>query len=242
MFPKALSIIITLLSCIDVSTSEWWNGWSPHDNNDRFQREPLSITPTSTKIGFKQLWYTILDGPVQMSPTIYQHYVYVATWAGTFYCLQANNGHILWHRNLSHIINNGHSYISRTSPLIYNNVIIIGLADISTQSHKPGNGSYAIAFDRFTGELAWKNRVSSHPTSRLTSSPQLANDILFIGISSIEEGLASDPKYPCCSFQGSIVALNASTGTLLWEAKMVADNNGTTNGYSGIKRENYLSK
>jgi polyvinyl alcohol dehydrogenase (cytochrome) len=233
IFPKTLSIIIILLTWIDVSASEWWNGWSPHDNNDRFQREPLPITPTTTKTEFKQLWYTKLDGPVPMSPTVYQNYVYIATWVGTFYCLQANNGIILWQRNLSSIINNGHIYVSRTSPLVYNDTIIMGLADDNTRHYKPGNGSYAIAFNRFTGELLWKTSVSSHPTSKLTSTPQLANDILFAGISSIEEHMAADPTYPCCTFQGSVVALNASTGAFLWETKTIPDNNGTRNGYAG---------
>ncbi|CAF1340694.1 unnamed protein product, partial [Didymodactylos carnosus] len=233
MFLNTLSIIIALVSWNDVIASEWWNGWSPHDNNDRYQREPLPITPTATKTEFKQLWYTKLNGPVQMSPTVYQHYVYVATWTGTFYCLQANNGIILWQRNLSNFINNDRVYVSRTSPLVYNNMIILGLTDVSITLSKPGNGSYVIAFDRFTGVLLWQNRVSSHPTSRLTSAPQLANNMLFIGISSIEEGLAGDPKYPCCTFQGSVIALNASTGTFLWETKMMPDNNGTTTGYAG---------
>ncbi|CAF1348404.1 unnamed protein product [Didymodactylos carnosus] len=112
-------------------------------------------------------------------------------------------------------------------------MIILGLTDVSITLYKPGNGSHVIAFDRFTGVLLWQNRVSSHPTSRLTSAPQLANNMLFIGISSIEEGLASDPKYPCCTFQGSVIALNASTGTFLWETKMMPDNNGTTTGYAG---------
>jgi polyvinyl alcohol dehydrogenase (cytochrome) len=233
IFLNTLSIIIALLTWNDVGASEWWNGWSPHDNNDRYQRETLPITPTTTKTEFKQLWYTKLNGPVQMSPTVYQRYVYIATWTGTFYSLRADNGMILWQRNLSDIINNGHIYVSRTSPLVYNNTIILGLTDNNVITHVAGHGSYVIAFDRFTGVLLWQKIVSSHPASRLTSTPQLANNILFIGISSAEEGFAVDPTYPCCTFQGSVVALNASTGTFLWETKMMPDNNGTRTGYAG---------
>ncbi|CAF1359986.1 unnamed protein product [Adineta steineri] len=228
-----LSIITTLLIWNNISALEWWNGWSVHDNNDRFQRDPLPITPTTTKTEFKQLWYTVLDGPIEMSPTIYQQYIYIASWNGTFYCLQADTGKILWQKNLSTFINNGRGYISRTSPIVYNDMIIMALSDAMAQIHKPGNGSYAIAFDRFTGELRWKNRVSSHSLSKLTSSPQLANNTLFVGISSVEENMADDPTYPCCVFQGSVVAVNATTGMFLWETKMMPDNNGTRNGYAG---------
>lgn len=232
-FLNTLSIITVLLVWNNVLSSEWWNGWSPNDNNDRYQRARLPITPTTTKAEFKQLWYTNLNGPVEMSPTIYENYVYVATWTGTFYCLQAHTGFILWQKNLSDIINNGRVYLSRTSPLVYNNTIILGLTDASVSKHIAGQGSFAIAFNRFTGVLVWQKKVSSHPASKLTSSPQLANNILFVGISSSEESFADNITYPCCSFQGSVVALNATTGTILWETKMIPDNNGTTDGYSG---------
>jgi polyvinyl alcohol dehydrogenase (cytochrome) len=233
MFLNTLSIIIALVSWNNVIASEWWNGWSPNDNNDRYQREPLPVTPPTTKTQLKLLWYTKLNGPAQMTPTIYQHFVYLATWTGTFYCLYADNGAIVWQRNLSNYIDNGCIYVSRTSPLVYDNMIILGLTDIRVAGQKLGNGSYVIAFDRFTGVLLWQNRVSSHPASRLTTTPQLANERLFVGISSIEEDVADDPTYPCCTFQASVVALNASTGTFLWESKMMPDNNGTRTGFAG---------
>src|SRR5262249_9666128 len=55
-------------------------------------------------------------------------------------------------------------------------------------------------------------------------------------IASGEEGQGSNPKYECCTFRGSLVALDASTGALLWktytiaaEAKPIGNNsNGAT--------------
>jgi polyvinyl alcohol dehydrogenase (cytochrome) len=233
MFFNTLPIIIVLLTSNNVGASKWWNGWSPNDNNDRYQRETLPVTPATTTTEFKQLWYTKLNGPAIMSPTVYENYIYVATFTGMFYCLHADNGIILWQGNLSDIINNGHVYYSRTSPLVYNNLIILGLSDRIILQAIGGNGSYFIAFDRFTGVLQWQTRVSSHPTSRITSTPQIANNRLFIGISSREEAFTRDPEYPCCTFQGSMIALDVNTGTFLWETKMIPDNKGTTTGYAG---------
>ncbi len=239
MFLNMLSIIIALLTWNDVSASESWNGWSLGDKNDRYQRETLPVTPATTKTEFKQLWYTKTSGPVVMSPTVYEHYVYVATFTGMFYCFQADNGIILWQRNISNIINNGHGYYSQSTPLVYNDMIILGLTDNNILILAPSNGSYFIAFNRFTGVLVWQKKVSSHPASKLTNAPQLANNRIFIGISSREEGFVINATYSCCTFQGSVIALEASTGTFLWETKMIPDNNGTTAGYSGeLKREN----
>ena len=216
-----------------LGASESWNGWSLNNNNDRYQRERLPVTPPSTKTEFKQLWYTKLDGAVEVTPTVYGQYVYVTTFSGSFYCLRADNGMILWQKNLTDTINNGRLYGSRTSPLIYDNMVIMGLSDGSLFQLVGGYGGYAVAFNRFTGVLLWRTRVSTHPASVITATPQLVDDRIFIGISSREESLTVNPAYPCCSFQGSVIALKASTGKFLWERRMAPDNNGTITGYSG---------
>ena len=239
MFLNTLPIIIiALLKWNGIGASQSWNGWSPNDNNDRYRREPLPVTLPVRKTEFKQLWYTKLNGPVTMTPTVYQNRVYVSTLPGTFYCLQADNGNIVWQKNFSSIVNNGYAYYLRNSPLFYKKMIILGLTDVNVPNLTPGNGTFVAAFNALTGTLQWNTRISSHPASQVTSIPQVANDRVFIGISSFEEGFAQDPTYPCCSFQGSVVALNVSTGKFLWETKMIPDNNGSTTGYSGkLKRK-----
>jgi polyvinyl alcohol dehydrogenase (cytochrome) len=233
MFLNTLSIIMALLIWDSVGASTWWNGWSPNNNNDRYQRDKLPVILPTRKTEFKQLWYTILNGPIEATPTVYENYVYVPSIGGTLYCLQADNGIILWQKNLSNITNDGYTYSSRTSALIYNGMIILGLSHTTILQPIPGIGAYAVALNRSTGSVVWQHRVSSHPASVITSTPQLAGDRLFIGISSIEESSATNPAYLCCTFQGSVVALKVSTGQFLWETKMIPDNNGTTTGYSG---------
>ena len=232
-FNTFVIIILALLTWDNVCASKGWNGWSPHRNNDRYQREPLPVTLAVTKAEFKQLWYTKISGPVQTNLTIHQHRVYVSTIAGKFYCLHAHTGMIMWQKNLSAILNNGHVYVSRSSPLVYQDMIILGITEGTLFSAVVGHGAYTIALDRLTGALRWQTLVSSHPASIITAAPQLANDRLFIGIASSEEAFSVNPTYSCCTFQGSVVALNASTGQFIWETKMVPDNNGTTTGYSG---------
>jgi polyvinyl alcohol dehydrogenase (cytochrome) len=58
-------------------------------------------------------------------------------------------------------------------------------------------------------------------------------DVAYVGVSSNEEGLAADAAYPCCSFRGSMVALDANTGHILWQTFAVPDNQGRPDGYSG---------
>jgi polyvinyl alcohol dehydrogenase (cytochrome) len=41
---------------------------------------------------------------------------------------------------------------------------------------------------------------------------------VFVGVSSVEELSAAVPSYACCTFRGSLVALDASTGNIVWRA------------------------
>ena len=67
----------------------------------------------------------------------------------------------------------------------------------------------AYAVDAATGRLLWKVSVESHPTARLTGSPVLHRGRLYVPVSSSEEGAGSLPDYECCTFRGSVVALDA---------------------------------
>jgi polyvinyl alcohol dehydrogenase (cytochrome) len=84
-----------------------------------------------------------------------------------------------------------------------------------------------------SGVLHWITHVDSHPAAVITGSSVVSGDIVYVGVSSIEESLATDPTYRCCSFRGSVVALEANTGQVLWKQYMLPDNPGSVNGYSG---------
>jgi polyvinyl alcohol dehydrogenase (cytochrome) len=110
------------------------------------------------------------------------------------------------------------------------NQLIIG--DI-LNSQKVHNGANVIALDRETGTLRWMTQVESHPAAIITGSPVVFDGVVYIGVSSTEESLARNPAYPCCSFRGSIVALDAKSGAILWKTFDMPDNGGRTGGYSG---------
>ncbi len=72
------------------------------------------------------------------------------------------------------------------------------------------------AVNALTGELVWSRRADDHPAATLTGSPALVDDKLFVPVSSLEVIPAADPDYPCCTFRGSVLALNVEDGTELW--------------------------
>jgi len=73
------------------------------------------------------------------------------------------------------------------------------------------------------GRLLWKVHADLHPAARITGSPVFLNDRLYVPVSSGEEGAAMDPKYACCTFRGSVVALDPQSGNTIWKAYTIPD-------------------
>ena len=74
------------------------------------------------------------------------------------------------------------------------------------------------AIDAATGAELWSRDVDSHPAARITGAPTLYAGRLYVPVSSLEEALAADQDYGCCTFRGSVVALDAATGEQIWKA------------------------
>jgi polyvinyl alcohol dehydrogenase (cytochrome) len=81
----------------------------------------------------------------------------------------------------------------------------------------------AYAVEAFTGKLVWKIEADSHEAAVLTGTPTLHDDTLYVPVSSLEEASAASPDYECCSFRGSVLALDAATGEEKWRTWLVGE-------------------
>jgi polyvinyl alcohol dehydrogenase (cytochrome) len=77
------------------------------------------------------------------------------------------------------------------------------------------------AVDVRDGKPLWTQRLDDHPLTRLVGTPQLYSGVLYAPVSSFEEVAAADPTYHCCTFRGSLVAVTAGTGKVLWKSYTV---------------------
>jgi polyvinyl alcohol dehydrogenase (cytochrome) len=77
------------------------------------------------------------------------------------------------------------------------------------------------AVDAANGKILWKVRVDDHPQAAITAASSLYDGHLYVPVSSREEAKVADPRYPCCVFRGSVLALDAATGTRIWKTYMI---------------------
>jgi polyvinyl alcohol dehydrogenase (cytochrome) len=195
------------------------------------RNQPTEHLINSSNVGtLKLAWAFTTGGSVSATPTVAGNAIYFPDWAGNLYAVDKNTGQLIW----SHKISDYDGFptaISRVSPAIHGNELILGDNENPTAAH---GGANMIAVDRETGALLWITKVEAHPAAIITGSAVVFGDTVYVGVSSNEEStLAKNPSYPCCTFRGSVVALDANTGSMHWKMYDMPDNLGATNQYSG---------
>lgn len=167
-------------------------------------------------------WSATTGGDVSATPTVDGGSVYVPDFAGNLYRIDASDGHVIWSRSIPSYTGIQGDF-SRTSPVIHGNTLVVG-----TQ----GSGRL-LGVDRRTGALKWQSLLDDHPAALITQSPTVHGNRVYVGVSSREEYFALDPSYECCTFRGSMAAVNANTGAIVWKTYMAPDNGGAPGGFSG---------
>ena len=104
---------------------------------------------------------------VSATPTVAGNAVYFPDWAGNLYAVRAHTGELLWSHQISEY-NGRPGSVSRVSPAIYNDELIIG---DNVSSSAPHNGAHVMAVDRHSGTLKWITQVDAHPAAIITGSP-----------------------------------------------------------------------
>jgi polyvinyl alcohol dehydrogenase (cytochrome) len=74
------------------------------------------------------------------------------------------------------------------------------------------------ALDANTGRELWVTKIDDHKFAAITGAPTFHNGRLYVGVQGLnEEGQGGRPQYECCTFRGSVNALDANTGRVLWK-------------------------
>jgi polyvinyl alcohol dehydrogenase (cytochrome) len=224
----AVAFVLPGFSVSSAAQSGDWDFAGQDLGNTRNQPKENKISASNAS-SLKLTWSFTTAASVSSTPTVSNGRVYFPDWAGNLYSVNESTGKLDWQTKIS-------SYtgiptdLSRTSPAVYGNELILG----DNQSEDgPHDGVRLMAVDRRSGKLLWITKVDPHPAAIITGSAVVNNGIVYQGIASAEEEYARNPAYPCCTFRGSMVAVDANTGQILWKTYTVPDNGGATDQYSG---------
>jgi len=190
---------------IDHKSGPGWNGWGADAVNSRFHFASGLTRDAVPKLKLK--WAFGYPGVTTAfgSPSIVGGTVYVGSADGTVYSLDDFSGCLHWIYRAAEGV--------RTAILIGEGAAYFG--DLQ------GN-IYAV--NAATGALLWKTRVDDHLYAEITGTPKLDGGRLYVPVSGgAEQVAAANPAFECCTFRGSLVALDAKTGTVVWKTYSIAD-------------------
>ena len=78
------------------------------------------------------------------------------------------------------------------------------------------------AVDAQSGKEIWVRKVDDHRSAAITGAPVVHDGRLYVGVQGLnEEGQGGRGGYACCTFRGSVNALDASTGAVVWKTYTV---------------------
>lgn len=186
-----------------------WPSYGHDVANTRTQPEETGLGP-STVTGLKPAWAfstsSTGDGTgFNSTPVVYDGCVFVGSFGGVAYALDANTGHVVWQRKLEAPNPGSGGAIVGAATVVGGSVVF--LVDEFT-------APYAIALKRSTGAVVWKSAPFAPPLSSsaaqagsyTNSSPVLANGFIAAGYSPPE----GDP-----TATGGFALINAKTGEVV---------------------------
>jgi len=170
----------------------------------------MQTTVSSANVAqFHLAWTIPTQASITHMPLVDGGRVLFADWAGNAYAADATTGKLLWQTHLQ-------------DPNLkwpwwgFAGVGAVGqglLFEASTE----GN---AFAIDETTGVVKWQTHFAANPTAGNIGQLLYNGGLVYVGLSSVEEALSLQPGY-VPSFTGSVMALDANTGKMVWERPLV---------------------
>ena len=249
----SIPLAVSLLGLAGGDCSGSWSSYGGNRENTHFAKNESAISAANVdQLQVKWVYQTTPDVPVDplfplsvgdvtVPPAVKDGTLYFPDWAGNLHAVDAETGTVVWKKflPLDYSQPGKFMFFSRNTPAVKGNTLVIGsqvhliipTCPVGAPACIPNDGAVVAAINRHSGDLIWSTLVDGHPGAKITSSPVIHGNTVYVGVSSWEEDLAitssaaqfgGDPTdpYPCCSFIGSVVAMDLRNGDILWQTYM----------------------
>jgi polyvinyl alcohol dehydrogenase (cytochrome) len=193
-----------------------WNGWGAGGTNTRFQPAASGGLTAPMIPGLKLKWAFGFAGvsSARSQPSVLGRRLFVASESGDVLALDARTGCTYW------------TYHAKAGIRTATSVGPYKRAN-GTSGHAvyvADGGATAYAIDAETGREIWMRRVDDHPYAKATGSVTVHDGRVYVPAAGVgEEGQGGSAKYECCTFRGSVTALDASTGSVIWKSWAIGE-------------------
>jgi len=197
----------------DPAAGPAWNGWSPRVDNARHQSAAAArLTAADVpKLKLKWAFGLPLGASTSSQPSVVSGRVFVGSDNSTLYSLDARSGCAYW------------SYRTkapgRVAPIV---APIKGYPGVKYAVYYATLGKIVYALDAQTGKLLWESAIPGEGNG-LTGSPSYYAGRLYVPLTASGVTAGFMPKVECCKSRGAVVALDATSGRILWRTETVPE-------------------
>jgi polyvinyl alcohol dehydrogenase (cytochrome) len=189
-------------AAVKLSPSDW-SSWGGSPRNTLFQPNPGLDAHDVPKLKLK--WaFAYPGGTAGAEPIAVGGRLFLTTGTGLF-ALDAKTGCTYWHSGAAA----GAKMVTAAVTPSSQGRVRLFYGDPKAE---------VSAVDGDTGKVLWTTKIDEHASGRVTGPVTVYGDRVYAPVSSMEDPLSHDPAYPCCTFRGSVVALDAATGKQLWKS------------------------
>jgi polyvinyl alcohol dehydrogenase (cytochrome) len=212
----------------DPAKTPGWNGWGNGPANVRFQpREQGGLTAADLPaLQLKWAFGYANVASVRAQPTVAGGRLFAASENGTIYALNAATGCTYWKfKTLSGVV---------TAPSVGAYRSASGKAGYAIYFGDRKANAYAVDAD--SGEQLWVRKVDEHRFAGITGALTAYGGRVYVPVQGVgEEGQGSHNNYECCTFRGSVSALDGNTGAVIWKTYTVGENQPRGTNKDGVR-------
>jgi len=195
----------------DPARGPGWMGWGNDGTNSRFAPKAGLTAADLPKLKLK--WAFAYDGATsaRVQPAMAGGKLFVASDNSELHALDPKTGCTYWSFKAESGVRSGLTVGPYKSAGRSGYAVFFG-----------DSKANAYAVDTVTGEQIWRTRVDDHPSAAITGALSIADGKVFVPVQGLsEEGSGGRGQTPCCTFRGSLTALNADNGAPIWKTYTV---------------------
>ena len=191
-----------------------WNGWGGTPAGNRFTESGGIKAADLPRLRLAWAFGFPRASSARTQPTVVGDWLFTASESGEVFALDAKTGCTRW------------TYQAKAG--------VRGALSVAALGSGPGSTKFGVYFgdgqsnayglDAVAGKELWTLKVETHPNSTVTAAPVVYNGRVYVTTSAVgEESRGQDPNYACCSFRGSITAVDVLTGERIWKSYTIPE-------------------
>jgi polyvinyl alcohol dehydrogenase (cytochrome) len=198
----------------DPQASPAWNGWGNGLSNLRFQPGEAAELTADQVPSLKLKWAFGIPAGAETygQPSVVSRRLFFGDDNAFVYSLDASTGCVYWSFRADAQV--------RTAIVVG---AVKGRGGARYAAYFGDKKANIYAVDARNGSLLWKVNIEPRLLAHITGGAALYRGRLFVGVAGSEEIVSMDPHYPCCTYRGSLSALDANTGKTIWKTYAISE-------------------